>query len=146
MAISASSGSTIVDIRFRIISVSHFHSVPYAFPIPGNSCLGAETDTRLLQLLLHLLCISVRLMGWILRRELQISRHLTQRTALHRLHIQNPHPRKARASKVEDACYNLHPILIRPSGIAFLGTVGMGICTNTGQLISMSGSAGCVLG
>ena len=41
--------------------------------------------------------------------------------------------------------YNLHPILIRSSGIAFSGTVGMGIWTNTGGLISISGSAGCVL-
>src|SRR5215469_5046900 len=42
--------------------------------------------------------------------------------------------------------YNLHPILIRSSGIAFSGTVGMGIWTNTGHLISTSGSAGCVIG
>jgi yeast amino acid transporter len=42
--------------------------------------------------------------------------------------------------------HNLRPILIRSSGIAFSGTVGMGIWTNTGELISISGSAGCVIG
>jgi len=35
--------------------------------------------------------------------------------------------------------------LIASSGIAFSGTVGMGIWTNTGALISVSGSAGCVI-
>jgi len=37
------------------------------------------------------------------------------------------------------------PFLINSTGIAFSGTVGMGIWTNTGELISISGSAGCVI-
>jgi hypothetical protein len=41
--------------------------------------------------------------------------------------------------------YNYRPILTRSSGIAFSGTVGIGIWTNTGALISISGSAGCVI-